>query len=218
MLIKLDPTKYLTRSELENLVMIANRLNLPQELIERVYKNINNFRPYIRGVPGWAKIGGLLIYTAREIGYPLTLEEVAKAAQPVYTNKRQRRKIIYGVYSKLVEISKTKGVTPQPEAIIERIRERGMIPSTMAEEAKELAKEIEKRVSGVSRVTIAATAVYLIGRRDGSLRQRDVAEMFGITEASIRNLLRKLKNLDMEIPEPKKLTTRRGRRRRRRYY
>ena len=214
MLIKLDPTKYLTRSELENLVMIANRLNLPQELIERVYKNINTFRPYIRGVPGWAKIGGLLIYTAREMGYPLTLEEVAKAAQPVYTNKRQRRKIIYGVYSKLVDISKTRGITPRPEAIIDRVKDRGMIPLNMANEAKELAKEIEKRVSGVSRVTIAAAAVYIIGRRDGSLRQRDVAEMFGITEASIRNLLRKLKGIGFDIPEPGYIRPRRRRRRR----
>lgn len=193
--------KFFTRAERPIIMKLLEKLDVDRSFLNSLLEVLEQYRGSIRGVSSWAKVGGTALYVARIKNLNITMSDIAKACAPEKISKTKSRKLIYSVYKKLLLKSGERGVSPAASEILNSLKGRGDFPEDVIEEASKILNDLERVAPGAARPTLVAAALYLTARNKGyKLTQKIIAEKLGITDASIRNLIRSFRTSKPKMP------------------
>jgi Transcription initiation factor IIB (TFIIB) len=185
---------------LPELNRVASYLGLPENIRENaalLYRRCvqNNF---IRGRPIETVVQAVIYAACRKAGMPRTLDEIASiSGLPKKEVGRAYRAISHGLNLKIP--------LTDPISYVPRYVSALKLSAESQEEAVKLLKSAMKKglVSGRSPTGVSAAAVYIAGAIAGERRtQKEVADVAGVTEVTIRNRYRELKeqlNIDVNL-------------------
>lgn len=185
---------------LPELNRVASYLGLPENIRENaalLYRKCvqNNF---IRGRPIETVVQAVIYAACRKAGMPRTLDEIANiSGLPKKEIGRAYRAISHGLNLKIP--------LTDPISYVPRYVNALKLSAEAQEEAMKLLKEAMRKglVSGRSPTGVSAAAVYIAGALAGERRtQKEVADVAGVTEVTIRNRYRELKeqlNIDVNL-------------------
>jgi len=183
---------------LTELRRVASYLNIPEALIEAaalLYRQTVE-KGLIRGRLIEAVVAAVLYTVCRTYGVPRTLNEMAEASGLT-------KKEIGRTYRFLVRELKLDIPLTNPVHYIPRFASELNISGEAQEEARKILEEAINNglISGRGPTGVAAAAVYIAGLLKGERRtQKEVANVAGVTEVTIRNRYRELKKkLDIEV-------------------
>jgi len=152
----------------------------------------------IRGRPIETVVQAVIYASCRRAGMPRTLDEISKIAG-------LPKKEIGRAYRVISHALNLKIPLTDPIAYVPRYVNSLKLSSEAQEKAVQLLKEAMKKglVSGRSPTGVSAAAVYIAGALVGERRtQKEVADVAGVTEVTIRNRYRELKeqlNIDVNL-------------------
>jgi len=184
---------------LTELRRVASYLNIPEQLIEAsalLYRKTVK-KGLIRGRLIEAVVAAVLYTVCRTYNVPRTLNEMAEASGLT-------KKEIGRTYRFLVRELKLDVPLTNPIHYIPRFSSELNLSGQVQEEARKILNDAIKKglISGRGPTGVAAAAVYIAGLRLGERRtQKEVANVAGVTEVTIRNRYRELKkrlNIDVE--------------------
>ncbi len=170
---------------LSELARQISYLNLPKsvhEEVARLYEKAVEMG-LVRGRSMESVITALIYAVAREHGTPRTLSELASASG---IEKRE----IGRAYRYIARELGIKILPAKPEEYIPRFASLLGLSGKVQARAREILKEAldEDIVSGKGPTGIAAAALYIAAVLEGEKRtQRDIADIVGVTEVTIRN-------------------------------
>jgi transcription initiation factor TFIIB len=170
----------------------ADKLSLPEEIVERaayVYRKALE-RGLIRGRSITEMIAASLYAACRDSEIPRTLKDVAKVANIT-------RKDLARSYRLLIREMDIKMPVPDPAKSVAKIASKVNAGEKTRRRALEiLAKARQLGVSaGKDPVGLAASALYVASTLSGEDKtQRDIAQAAGVTEVTIRNRYKNLRN------------------------
>jgi transcription initiation factor TFIIB len=180
---------------LDLIATISAKLGLPQAAVERaalIYRRAREM-DLLRGysIPPFAAAS--VLAAVRELGIPRRIADVAAAAG-------LRKHEVYRAYSLLWEVGIARvAATQSPEAFVARAASAAGLPEAVARRALELLRGLEASrpdvTAGRDPVGLAAAAVYVAAKlacAGSRLTQRDLAEVTGVTEVTIRHGIRAL--------------------------
>ncbi|MCL5007797.1 MAG: transcription initiation factor IIB [Candidatus Marsarchaeota archaeon] len=176
---------------LPELNRVASYLGLPENIRENaalLYRKCvqNNF---IRGRPIETVVQAVIYAACRKAGMPRTLDEIANiSGLPKKEIGRAYRAISHGLNLRIP--------LTDPVSYVPRYVNALKLSAEAQEEAMKLLKEAMRKglVSGRSPTGVSAAAVYIAGALAGERRtQKEVADVAGVTEVTIRNRYRELK-------------------------
>jgi len=147
----------------------------------------------VRGRSISAMIAASLYAACRDAETPRTLNDVADAANV-------KRKDISKCYRLLHRELELKMPVVDSIQLISRISSKLAIPEKTKRYAIKVLKEVQKRKesSGKDPMGLAASALYLACVKNGvSITQRDLAEAAGVTEVTIRNRYKNLRESEL---------------------
>ncbi len=176
---------------------IGSYLNLPEGILEEaaaLYRKAVE-KGLIRGRLIEAVVAAVIYAVCRMYGIPRTLDEIAEASG-------LSKKDIGRTYRFLVKELKLKIPLTNPVYYVPKFASALGLSGEVQEEAiRILQKAIEKGLlSGRGPTGVAAAAVYIAALLKGERRtQKEVAEVAGVTEVTIRNRYRELKK-ELGIP------------------
>ncbi|MDE1851901.1 MAG: transcription initiation factor IIB [Candidatus Micrarchaeota archaeon] len=185
---------------LPELNRVASYLGLPENIREQsalLYRQCvkNNL---IRGRPIETVVNAALYAVCRRAGMPRTLDEIASiSGVPKKEIGRSFRVIAH-------ELGLRIPLT-DPSSYVPRYVSALKLSGEAQEKAMVLLKQAMKKglVSGRSPTGVSAAAVYIAGALVGERRtQKEVADVAGVTEVTIRNRYRELKkelNIDVNL-------------------
>ena len=185
---------------LPELNRVASYLGLPDDIRERaalLYRKCvqNNL---IRGRPIETVVQAVIYATCRQANMPRTLDEIASiSGMPKKEIGRAYRIISHELGLKIP--------LTDPVSYVPRYASALKLSGEVQEKAAELLKQAMSRglVSGRSPTGVSAAAVYIAGALAGERRtQKEVADVAGVTEVTIRNRYRELKdqlNIDVNL-------------------
>ena len=183
---------------LPELNRVASYLGLPDNIREQaalLYRQCvkNNL---IRGRPIETVVNAALYATCRDAGMPRTLDEIAQVSGvPKKEIGRSFRVIAHELRLKIP--------LTDPSSYVPRYVSALKLSGDAQEKAVMLLKQAMKKglVSGRSPTGVSAAAVYIAGALAGERRtQKEVADVAGVTEVTIRNRYRELKKeLDIDV-------------------
>lgn len=185
---------------LPELNRVASYLGLPENIRENaalLYRKCvqNNF---IRGRPIETVVQAVIYAACRKAGMPRTLDEIASiSGLPKKEVGRAYRAISHGLNLRIP--------LTDPISYVPRYVNALKLSAEAQEEATKLLKSAMKKglVSGRSPTGVSAAAVYIAGAIAGERRtQKEVADVAGVTEVTIRNRYRELKeqlNIDVNL-------------------
>ncbi len=183
---------------LTELRRVASYLNIPEQLIEAsalLYRKTVK-KGLIRGRLIEAVVAAVLYTICRTYNVPRTLNEMAEASGLT-------KKEIGRTYRFLVRELKLDVPLTNPIHYIPRFSSELNLSGEVQEEARKILEDAIKRglISGRGPTGVAAAAVYISGLRLGERRtQKEVANVAGVTEVTIRNRYRELKKrLNIEV-------------------
>jgi len=183
---------------LTELRRVASYLNIPEQLIEAsalLYRKTVK-KGLIRGRLIEAVVAAVLYTICRTYNVPRTLNEMAEASGLT-------KKEIGRTYRFLVRELKLDVPLTNPIHYIPRFASELNLSGEVQEEARKILEDAIKRglISGRGPTGVAAAAVYISGLRLGERRtQKEVANVAGVTEVTIRNRYRELKKrLNIEV-------------------
>ncbi|MEM3241180.1 MAG: transcription initiation factor IIB [Candidatus Micrarchaeaceae archaeon] len=185
---------------LPELSRVASYLGLPDNIRESaalLYRQCvkNNL---IRGRPIETVVNAALYTVCRQTGMPRTLDEIAQISGVP-------KKEIGRTYRIIVHELDLKVPLTNPVSYVPRYVAALKLSGEAQEKANELLKRAMKKglVSGRSPTGVCAAAVYIASALAGERRtQKEVAEVAGVTEVTIRNRYRELKkelNIDVNL-------------------
>lgn len=190
----LERNMSIARAELARL---AAYLDLPEQVQEeaaRLYQKAVE-KGLIRGRLIEVVIAAIVYTVCRLYGIPKTLDEIAEASG--YPKKDIGRTFRFITKELGIEVPLTNPINYVPKFAS---------ALGLSGEAQELAIEILRKaiekglISGRGPTGVAAAAVYIAGLLKGERRtQKEVAEVAGITEVTIRNRYRELKK-ELNLP------------------
>ena len=176
---------------------VASFLDLPSVVRDEAAR-IYNFvlqRGLVRGRSMESVIASCLYAACRSYNIPRTLDEISNASEV-------ERKEIGRTYRFIIRKIKLKVKPSSPKDYISRFSSTlHLSPGTQNEALKILQKaEISELTSGRGPAGIAAAALYVAALiNDEKKTQREVADVAGITEVTIRNRYKELlERLDLE--------------------
>lgn len=185
------------RLAMAELRRVASFLNLPsvvRDEASRVYNFVLQ-RGLVRGRSMESVIAACIYAACRSYNIPRTLDEIAGASDV-------ERKEIGRTYRFIVRKLKIKVTPSSPKDYISRFSSiLHLSPKTQNEALKVLKKaDISELTSGRGPAGIAAAALYVAAlMNDEKKTQREVADVAGITEVTIRNRYKELiERLDLE--------------------
>ena len=172
---------------------LKDKLGLPDAVIERTAYIYRRARQ--RGLVRGRTIDGILalpVYIAcRDLGVPKTLKEVAAASSI-------RFKILSRSYRILVtELNRSTPPVTDPMKCIVKVANNADLNENTKRRAMDIMNKITKREisAGKHPMAVAATVLYVSCLNSGVyIRQADIADAAGITEMTLRNRFRDLKN------------------------
>jgi transcription initiation factor TFIIB len=172
---------------------LKDKLGLPDAVIERTAYIYRKARK--RGLVRGRTIDGILsaaIYIAcRDLGVPKTLKEVAAASSI-------RFKILSRSYRILVtELHISTPPVIDPMKCIVKVANNADLNENTKRRAMDVMNNITKREisAGKHPMAVAATVLYMSCLNSGvNIRQADIEDAAGITEMTLRNRFRDLKN------------------------
>jgi len=185
---------------LPELNRVVSYLGLPANVRENaalLYRKCvqNNL---IRGRPIETVVQAVIYAASRKAGMPRTLEEISKiAGVPKKEIGRAYRAICHELGLKIP--------LTDPISYVPRYATALKLSGEAQEKAVDLLKKAMKRglVSGRSPTGVSAAAVYIGGALAGERRtQKEVADVAGVTEVTIRNRYRELKeqlNINVDL-------------------
>jgi transcription initiation factor TFIIB len=185
---------------LPELNRVASYLGLPDNVRESaalLYRNCvkNNL---IRGRPIETVVNAALYATCRQAGMPRTLDEISQiSGVPKKEIGRTYRVVAHELHLKIP--------LTDPIAYVPRYVAALKLSGEAQEKSVLLLKQAMKKglVSGRSPTGVSAAAVYIASALVGERRtQKEVAEVAGVTEVTIRNRYRELKkelNIDVNL-------------------
>jgi transcription initiation factor TFIIB len=183
---------------LTELRRVASYLNIPEQLIEAsalLYRKTVK-KGLIRGRLIEAVVAAVLYTVCRTYNVPRTLNEMAEASGLT-------KKEIGRTYRFLVRELKLEVPLTNPIYYIPRFASELNLSGEVQEEARKILENAIKKglISGRGPTGVAAAAVYIAGLRLGERRtQKEVANVAGVTEVTIRNRYRELKKrLNIEV-------------------
>ena len=176
---------------LSELNRVSSYLGLPDNIRESaafLYRKCvqNNL---IRGRPIETVVQAVIYAACREAGMPRTLDEIANISG-------LPKKEIGRAYRVISHELSLKIPLTDPISYVPRYVSALKLSGEAQEKAIELLKEAMKKglVSGRSPTGVSAAAVYIAGALAGERRtQKEVADVAGVTEVTIRNRYRELK-------------------------
>ncbi|MEM3791592.1 MAG: transcription initiation factor IIB [Candidatus Micrarchaeaceae archaeon] len=185
---------------LPELNRIASYLGLSESIREQaalLYRQCvkNNL---IRGRPIETVVTAALYAVCRTAGMPRTLDEIAQVSSVP-------KKEIGRTYRVIIHELNLKVPLTEPTSYVPRYIAALKLSGEAQERAIKLLKEAMKKglVSGRSPTGVSAAAVYIAGALVGEHRtQKEVADVAGVTEVTIRNRYRELKkelNIDVNL-------------------
>lgn len=178
------------RLAMSELRRVASFLNLPSVVRDeaaRVYNYVLQ-RGLVRGRSMESVIAACIYAACRSYNIPRTLDEIAEASDV-------ERKEIGRTYRFIVRKLKIKVTPSSPKDYISRFSSiLHLSPKTQNEALKILKKaDISELTSGRGPAGIAAAALYVAALlNDEKKTQREVADVAGITEVTIRNRYKEL--------------------------
>ena len=150
----------------------------------------------IRGRPIETVVQAVIYASCRQAGMPRTLSEIS-------TISGIPKKEIGRAYRIISHELDLKIPLTDPIAYVPRYSDALKLSGEAQEKAVQLLKEAMKKglVSGRSPTGVSAAAVYIAGALVGERRtQKEVADVAGVTEVTIRNRYRELKEqLDIDV-------------------
>ncbi|MGC8649052.1 MAG: transcription initiation factor IIB [Candidatus Micrarchaeia archaeon] len=185
---------------LPELNRVASYLGLPENIRENaalLYRKCvqNNL---IRGRPIETVVQAVIYAACREAGMPRTLDEISNISG-------MPKKEIGRAYRVISHVLDLKIPLTDPQAYVPRYVNALKLSSEAQEKSYALLKEAMKKglVSGRSPTGVSAAAVYIASAMTGERRtQKEVADVAGVTEVTIRNRYRELKeklNIDVNL-------------------
>ncbi len=185
---------------LPELTRVSSYLGLPENIREQaalMYRKCvqNNL---IRGRPIETVVQAVIYASCRKAGMPRTLDEIANISG-------LPKKEIGRAYRAISHELNLKIPLTDPISYVPRYINSLKLSGEAQEKAIELLKEAMKKglVSGRSPTGVSAAAVYIAGALAGERRtQKEVADVAGVTEVTIRNRYRELKeqlNIDVNL-------------------
>jgi len=188
------------RQALNELDRLKGKLTIPSSVLEKaayIYRKALD-KQLVRGRSISAMIAASLYAACRDTETPRTLKDIADAANV----KRKEIARCYRILHRELELK-----MPVVDSIqcIARISSKLKITEKTKRYAAKILKETQKRQesSGKDPMGLAAAALYLSCIQNGvSITQRDLAEAAGVTEVTIRNrykALREAKILELDF-------------------
>lgn len=183
---------------LTELRRVASYLNIPEQLVEAaalLYRKTVK-KGLIRGRLIEAVVAAVLYTVCRNYNVPRTLNEMAEASGLT-------KKEIGRTYRFLVRELKLDVPLTNPVHYIPRFASELNLSGEVQEEGRKILENAISNglISGRGPTGVAAAAVYIAGLLKGERRtQKEVANVAGVTEVTIRNRYRELKKkLDIEV-------------------
>lgn len=183
---------------LTELRRVASYLNIPEQLVESaalLYRKTVK-KGLIRGRLIEAVVAAVLYTVCRTYNVPRTLNEMAEASG--LTKKEIGRTYRFLVRELRLDIPLTN-----PVHYIPRFASELNLSGEVQEEGRKILEQAIKNglISGRGPTGVAAAAVYIAGLLKGERRtQKEVANVAGVTEVTIRNRYRELKKrLNIEV-------------------
>ena len=176
---------------LSELDRISSYLGLPENIrnsIALLYRKCVE-KGLIRGRPLETVVAAVIYAVCREEGMPRTLEEIANVSG--ISKKEIGRAYRFISHELDIKIPLT-----DPTNYVPRYVTALKLGGEVEKKAEELLREALKRglISGRSPTGVAAAAVYIAATMLGERRtQKEVADIAGVTEVTIRNRYRELK-------------------------
>lgn len=177
---------------LAELDRIADKIYLPEDLQEEaaeIYRKALE-KGLVRGRSISAIVAAAVYAACRRYDRPRSLKEVAAVS-------RVKKKDIARCYRLLVQELGLKMPIPDPKNYVSKIAAKAGIPEKTQMEAIRLLDETERRgaVVGKDPIGIAAAALYIACVLTGEKKtQKDIAEAAGVTEVTVRNRYKGLKD------------------------
>ena len=178
---------------LAELDRIADKLHLPEDLQEEaaeIYRKALE-KGLVRGRSISAIVAAAAYAACRKYDKPRSLKEIAAVS-------RVKKKDIARCYRLLVQELDIRMPIPDPKNYVPKIAAKAGIPERTQMEAIRILNETEKRgaVVGKDPIGIAAAALYIACVLTGVKKtQKDVAEAAGVTEVTVRNRYKGLKDV-----------------------
>lgn len=183
---------------LSDLNKMSSNLSLPRTVRETsamIYRKAAS-KNLVRGRNINSVAAAALYAACRQCGVPRTLEEIAEVSQT-------SRKEVGRNYRALIRRLELKIMPPLPTDYISRFCSKLGFSGDVQRKTLEILKEATDReiTSGRGPLGIAAASLYIASVLCGERRtQREIADIAGVTEVTIRNRYQELvKNLDIEI-------------------
>ena len=179
------------RQALNELYRLKDKLTISSSVLEKaayIYRKALD-KQLVRGRSISALIAASLYAACRDTETPRTLKDIAEAANV-------KRKDISRCYRLLYNELELKMPVVDPIQCIARISSKLKVTEKIKRYAAKILKETQKRQesSGKDPMGLAAAALYFSCAINGvSITQRDLAEAAGVTEVTIRNRYKGLK-------------------------
>jgi len=189
------------RYALSELDRMASFLKLPKNVKEQaalVYRQVVQ-KGLVRGRSMESVVAASVYIACRKYGIPRTLDEIAEAS-----NLKKRE--VGRTYRFVTRELQIKMIPTKPEEYVPRFASALRLGGEVQLKSIEILKEAgeEELVSGRGPTGVAAAAIYIAATMAGERRtQREVAEVAGVTEVTIRNRYKELiEELGLEIKLP----------------
>ena len=183
---------------LSELDRMASAMGLPRNVRETaamIYRKAVN-KNLIRGRSIEGVVAASLYAACRQCGVPRTLDEVANSS-------RVGRKEIGRTYRFMTRELKLKLMPTKPQDYVQRFCSELKLSGEVQSKAAEILKDASEKelTSGRGPTGVAAAAIYISSILCNERRtQREVADVAGVTEVTIRNRYKELtEKLGIEI-------------------
>ena len=183
---------------LAELDRIADKLHIAEDLQEEaaeIYRKALD-KGLVRGRSISAIVAASIYAACRAYGRPRSLKEIASVS-------RVKKKDIARCYRLLLNELDIRMPIPDPKVYVSKIAAKAGVPEKTQTKAIQILNDAEKRnaVVGKDPVGLAAAALYIACVLTGEKKtQKDIAEAAGVTEVTVRNRYKSLKeqlNLDI---------------------
>ncbi len=176
---------------------LSDKLSIPSSVTEKaalIYRKALDLG-LVRGRSIASIVSGSLYAACRITGTPRNLRDVAKASLVGKKDVARSYRLI------LTELN-IRVAAPNPLIYLSKISRRANVSGAIQGEAVRILKEAKqkKALAGKDPLGLAAAALYIASKQSGEKRtQKDFAEAAGVTEVTVRNRYKTLKEqLDLD--------------------
>ena len=180
------------RTAFKLLDTLKDKLGLSDTIVEKIayiYRKAQE-RGFVRGRSISAVLAAAVYITYRDLGVPKTMKDIAVASNV-------KRKNIARVYRQLILELDYKVPNPDPVKCIAKLANNTNLSEKTKRQAFKIMKEVtENEISaGKDPMGVAATVLYVSCIKTGeNISQKDISNAAGITDVTLRNRFKDLKN------------------------